>query len=147
MEYTSHFKVNAPIDSVRGFHLSAQSLRAITPPLIPMTSLNAPDVLSEGAQLGFTLWLGPMPVRWVARIEDMHEAGFVDRQISGPFAVWSHQHEFKVLDQNHTRVDDRVTYRLKSHPFWWLVGGLFVIGLPLLFRFRAYKTIKLLERK
>jgi ligand-binding SRPBCC domain-containing protein len=147
MEHNSHFIVQAPIEAVRRFHKAASSLRAITPPLIPMTALDAPDPLIEGAEMAFTLWLGPLPVRWEARIEDMDQNGFVDKQISGPFAAWSHRHDFAAIDEISTKVDDRVTYELKSNPFWWLVGGAMAIGLPLLFRFRAFRTKQLLERK
>ncbi len=146
MEYRSHFTVNAPIDAVQEFHRSAESLRAITPPLIPMTSVQAPDPLTEGAKMGFTLWLGAIPVRWNARIEDLSLDGFIDRQISGPFATWVHRHSFTAIDGSNTRVDDHVTYELKSDPFWWLVGGSMALGLPLLFRFRGYKTRRILER-
>ncbi|MDF1499333.1 MAG: SRPBCC family protein [Anaerolineales bacterium] len=144
MEHQSQFTVNAPVEAVRQFHQSANSLQEITPPLIPMTAVDAPDPLTEGAQIAFTLWFGPLPVRWTARIEDLDPNGFVDRQASGPFASWVHRHVFTALDRNKTRVDDHVTYKLKSNPFWWLVGGTMAIGLPLLFRYRAYKTRQIL---
>lgn len=146
MEHNSQFNVNAPIDAVLEFHRSARSLRAITPPLIPMTALQAPDPLAEGTEMAFTLWLGPIPVRWTARIESSTPTGFIDRQLSGPFASWTHEHSFTALDSRSTLVEDHVRYELKSNPFWWLVGGLMALGLPLLFRFRAFKTRQILER-
>jgi ligand-binding SRPBCC domain-containing protein len=146
MEHKSHFTVNAPIAAVREFHRSPASLRAITPPVIPMSSVQANDLLGEGAEMAFTLWMGPIPARWKARIEDDQPQGFVDRQISGPFASWVHRHTFNPVDDSNTRVDYHVTYQLKSNPFWWLLGSLMAIGLPLLFRYRAYKTKKILEK-
>lgn len=147
MEYKRQFTVRAPIEAVRAFHQSASSLRAITPPIIPMTSVDAPDPLSEGAEMAFTLWMGPLPVRWTARIEEPHAEGFVDRQLTGPFAAWSHKHSFTPIDEQNTRVDDHVSYQLKSNPIWWLIGGSMALGLPLLFRYRAYKTKKILEKE
>ena len=147
MEYKSQFTVRAPIESVRSFHHSASSLRAITPPIIPMTSVEAPDPLRDGAELAFTLWMGPIPVRWTARIEASQPHGFVDRQLTGPFASWSHQHSFTPIDVQTTRVDDHVNYRLKTNPIWWLLGGSMAVGLPLLFRYRAFKTRQILERE
>lgn len=147
MEFKSQFTVRATIESVRTFHHSASSLRAITPPIIPMTSVEAPDPLTDGAELAFTLWMGPIPVRWTAQIEDSQPHGFVDRQLNGPFASWSHEHSFIPIDERSTRVDDHVTYQLKSNPVWWLLGGSMALGLPLLFRYRAYKTKQILEKE
>lgn len=146
MEFKSDFVVHASLEAVRRFHQSAGSLRSITPPLVPMTSIDAPQVLGEGAEMAFTLWMGPVPVRWSARIEGTHVQGFTDRQISGPFAAWVHEHSFVPIEGGHTRVEDRVLYELKSNPFWWLIGGLMALGLPLLFRYRAYRTRTILER-
>jgi ligand-binding SRPBCC domain-containing protein len=146
MEFKSEFLVHAPLEAVRTFHQSAGSLRSITPPLVPMTSVDAPQVLGEGAHMAFTLWMGTIPVRWTARIEGTHDQGFTDRQISGPFDAWVHEHSFVPVDERSTCVEDRVFYELKSNPFWWLVGGLMALGLPLLFRYRAYRTRKILER-
>jgi ligand-binding SRPBCC domain-containing protein len=147
MEFKSQFNVRAPVESVRSFHNSASSLHAITPPIIPMTSVEASDPLTDGAELAFTLWMGPIPVRWTAQIEDFQPHGFVDRQLTGPFAAWSHRHSFIPLDEWNTRVDDHVSYQLKSNPVWWLLGGSMALGLPLLFRYRAYKTKQLLEKE
>jgi ligand-binding SRPBCC domain-containing protein len=147
MEHRSHFIVGAPFDAVRDFHRSAASLRAITPPVIPMTGVDAPDPIRDGSQFAFTMWMGPLPLRWVARIEDTTPDGFVDRQLSGPFASWSHKHSFTSIDETTTRVDDQVSYQLKTNLFWRLIGGAMALGLPLLFRYRAFMTRRLLERQ
>ncbi|MGD2057420.1 MAG: SRPBCC family protein [Anaerolineales bacterium] len=146
MDFKSQFTVHAPIDAVRSFHQSAGSLHSITPPLVPMTSLDAPEVLSEGDMMAFTLWMGPIPVRWTARVEQIHSQGFTDRQVSGPFETWVHKHSFTPIDESSTLVEDHVSYQFKSNPFWRLVGGSMALGLPLLFRYRAYQTRKILER-
>ena len=48
----------------------------------------APERMASGDEMDFTLWAGPMPLRWVARIEDASPNGFTDRQVRGPFASW-----------------------------------------------------------
>lgn len=45
MQHNSYSSVNAPIYTVQRFHQSVSSLRAITPPLIPMIAL---EVLNPG---------------------------------------------------------------------------------------------------
>ena len=50
----------------------------------------------------------PVPLRWVARIEDASESGFTDRQVRGPFARWAHRHTFVRVTDDMTVVDDQI---------------------------------------
>ena len=145
MKYRRTFQLQAPLAEVAHFHTAASSLKAITPPLIPMQLHRAPEQMGDGDEMAFTMWLGPLPVRWVARVEDVSTAGFLDRQVRGPFAAWTHRHRFVALDEDTTEVVDEVEARLKVHPLWSAVGLAMWVGLPLLFVYRAWKTRRLLE--
>ncbi|MGD8625294.1 MAG: SRPBCC family protein [Anaerolineae bacterium] len=145
MKFRRVFRVRAPREQVADFHTRASSLGAITPPLVPMQLHRAPEQMGEGDEMEFTMWLGPLPVRWVACVEDVSEGGFVDRQLRGPFASWSHRHSFVAVDESTTRVVDEVEARLQRHPLWTLVGLGMWLGLPLLFAYRGWKTRRLLE--
>ena len=145
MKYRHTFQVKAPLADVVGFHTSATSLKAITPPLIPMQLHNAPERMGNGDEMDFTMWMGPLPVRWVARVEDVSPTGFLDRQVRGPFEAWAHQHTFVQLEEGGTEVLDEVEARLKPHLLWGLVGLAMWLGLPLLFAYRGWKTRRLLE--
>lgn len=105
-----------------------------------MSRILAPDQLSDGDDLAFTLWLGPFPVRWEARVENFSPIGFDDIQVRGPFESWRHAHRFEALDENNTRVQDQVEYSLRRHLFWGGAGFLMALGLPILFWYRARKT-------
>ena len=145
MIYRHRFQVHAPLVRVTEFHSRAASMAAITPPLIVVRIQQAPAVLSEGDEIAFTMWLGLLPLRWLARIEDVSLDGFTDRQLRGPFAAWVHRHSFEAVDEQTTDVVDEINLRLKAHPFWWLVGMGMRLGLPVLFAYRAQKTRRLLE--
>ncbi len=120
---------------------------AITPPPIRVQLHRAPPALLSGDdEMDFTLWFGPLPIHWVARIEDVSESGFTDRQLSGPFSKWVHRHSFVRIDDRTTEVIDHITLRLKPHPFWGLIGLGFWLGLPALFAYRAWKTSRLLGK-
>jgi ligand-binding SRPBCC domain-containing protein len=95
--FTHRFTVRASLSSVAEFHRHASSMAAITPPPVIVRIHHAPDVLTEGSQMEFTMWLGPLPLYWKAIIEDVSENGFVDRQLKGPFAAWQHRHTFIAL--------------------------------------------------
>lgn len=145
MIYRHRFQVRAPLERVRAFHRQAASLAAITPPPISARIGRAPAVLAEGDEMELTLGLGPLGLRWLARIESVTDSGFSDRQISGPFATWVHRHGFVALDGHTTLVTDEVNLRLRAHPAWWLIGMGMRLGLPLLFAYRAWKTRRLLS--
>lgn len=145
MKYQHRFIVHAPIARVADFHSRASSMAAITPPPVVVRMRNTPAVLAEGDRMDFTMWLGPLPVRWVAQIEEVSPAGFQDRQLSGPFAHWVHRHSFTALDASTTAVTDEISLRLQPHLLWGPVGLGMRLGLPLLFAFRAWKTRRLLQ--
>jgi ligand-binding SRPBCC domain-containing protein len=144
VKYRHTFRVCAPLADVARFHASAASLKAITPPLIPMQLHHAPQKVRDGDEMDFTMWMGPLPVRWVARVEDVSPTGFLDRQMRGPFDSWTHRHSFAAVDEATTKVVDEVEARLKPHILWGAVGLAMWLGLQLLFGFRARKTRRLL---
>jgi len=145
MQYQHRFQVKAPIAHVVDFHSHSASMSAITPPPVIVRIHSAPEELTEGDEMDFTMWLGPLPVRWVARIENVTPTSFVDRQIHGPFTQWIHQHSFIEIDAQTTEVHDTVTVELGTQWFWRLVGRMMWLNLPLLFAFRGWKTRRLLS--
>ena len=123
MKYTHRFRVEAPLPAVAEFHSRSASMPAITPPPMIVRVHAAPERMTSGDQMDFTLWAGPIPVRWLARIEDASAEGFTDRQIRGPFAAWAHRHTYVRVDDRTTDVVDEVEAKLKRHPFWGLAGA------------------------
>lgn len=145
MRYHHRFTVKAPLADVAAFHSQSASMGAITPPPILVRVHAAPEILGEGDRMDFTMWLGPMPVRWLAQIEQVTPTSFVDRQLRGPFASWVHKHTFEPIDAGTTEVIDEVNATLHANWFWKLVGVGMWIGLPILFAFRGWKTRRMLE--
>jgi ligand-binding SRPBCC domain-containing protein len=146
MQYQHRFLVKAPLDSVSAFHSRASSMAAITPPPVFLRIHEAPDILRPKDVIHFTLWLGPLPIRWRVIIENITAAGFVDRQLEGPFQYWIHSHQFTAVDNHTTAVDDQIQLAIRKNAFWGLVGLLFYVSLPALFAYRGWKTRRLLER-
>lgn len=145
MKYRHVFQVNAPLEAVADFHSWADSLAAITPPPAVMRIHHAPERLVEGDELDMTLWLGPLPVGWLVRIEQVSAEGFTDRQLRGPFERWVHRHSFVALDEATTLVQDEVQLRTSRHLLWGPLGGLLAASLPALFAYRAWRTRQILE--
>ena len=145
MRFQHRFRVRAPRARVAEFHTQSVSMAAITPPPMIVRVHRAPERLGSGDEMDFTLWAGPVPLRWVARIENASPEGFTDRQVRGPFASWRHNHGFVCVSEVETDVVDQVEAELKRHPFWWLAGALMWIGMPALFAYRGWKTRRILE--
>ena len=145
MKFTHTFRVKAPLAAVAKFHSRSASMPAITPPPMIVRVHAAPERMTSGDEMDFTLWAGPIPVHSVARIEDASAEGFTDRQIRGPFAAWAHRHTFVCIDDRTTDVVDEVEVELKRHLFWGLTGALMWIGMPMLFGYRGWKTRRILE--
>jgi len=145
MDYHHHFTVKAPLNAVAAFHRRSASMGAITPPPVIVRIHRAPPLLGEGDEMAFTMWLGPLPIHWVARIEQVTPISFVDRQVRGPFAEWVHHHTFVPLEDGTTQIVDHVQAVASAHGFWKLVGMGMWLNLPILFAFRAWKTRRLLE--
>ena len=146
MIYRHSFEVAAPQSSVADFHRNSDSMGAITPPPVIVRVHSAPERLSEGDTMDFTMWLGPLPIHWVAQIEQTTPVSFVDRQVVGPFKSWRHLHTYVAHGPDKTLVIDQVEAELSDNWWWKLVGTGMWLNLPVLFAFRGWKTRRLLER-
>jgi ligand-binding SRPBCC domain-containing protein len=147
MRFQYKFNTHASLSQVSDFHRRPGSLGAITPPPAILRLHRAPQELGEGDEMDFTIWLGPLPIPWMARIEEVTPEGFTDRQLRGPFKEWVHRHSFLQLDDQITQVQDHIEARLRPHLLWGLVGLGMWLSLPLMFAYRARKTRNLLRKE
>jgi len=109
-----------PIEEVFNFFSRPENLQIITPPWLDFRMVETPSSLAKGSLIRYRLrWRG-LPIRWTTEIAEWNPpAGFVDREVSGPYALWNHEHLFFMKDGG-TLMQDRVTYAL---PLGW-VGDL-----------------------
>jgi len=145
MKYKHRFQVKAPLADVAEFHSQSASMGDITPPPAVVKVHEAPARLDEGDEMDFTVWLGPLRIRWQARIEDVTPTGFVDQQLRGPFRCWSHRHSYQPVDEQTTEVVDEIEFRLDKHPVRGIMGLGMTLSLPFLFAYRGWKTRRLLK--
>lgn len=140
------FVVDAPLDAVREFHGDTAALRILSPPGT-FVQFHSVEPLAEGSVSEFTLWLGPLPIRWTAVHRDVTDHGFTDVQRAGPAERWAHTHTFVPLDGGRTRVEDRVVFSHKPGLAGLLTRVLFSRpNLWFLFAWRARATRRSLSR-
>ena len=134
------FTVNVPLDAVAEFHADTRALRKLNPPFV-IVQLHRVDPMAEGSVSEFTLWMGPIPIRWRAVHSRVSKNGFTDTQEHGPLKFWQHTHRFTALDEKTTQIRERVEYEF--HLGWRgllpriLFGRL---GLMALFTYRKLAT-------
>ncbi len=140
------FVVDAPLAAVSAFHQSTDILKRLTPP--PMfAQIHDFGEMREGMVARFTLWLGPIPLRWQARHVDVGPNGFTDVQERGPLAAWRHTHHFSAESPTRTRIHEHIEYTHRPG-----LPGLFTrlifgrIGLHALFTYRQLVTRRTLRR-
>ncbi|MEZ5293185.1 MAG: SRPBCC family protein [Vicinamibacterales bacterium] len=111
--------VHAPVGKVFAFHERDDALPRLSPPFPPVRVVARTGGIHPGAEVDLRIG----PVRWLAR-HTAYERDrlFVDEQIEGPFARWTHRHEFEAVDGATTRLTDRVSFAL---PGGRLVNALF----------------------
>jgi len=121
-------RVELPIERAFEFYGDALNLERITPPWLGFeVRTPAPVEMGAGTLLDYRLRLHRVPVRWRTRIE-VWEAPrrFVDVQVSGPYSLWEHTHEFEPVGTDATLIRDRVRYALPLGPLGELAHRLFV---------------------
>ena len=133
----------------RTFELFAEAanLEAITPPWLRFRIVSPqPLELGPGALIDYRLRLHGIPVRWRTRIELWEPPHrFVDAQLSGPYALWHHTHEFEPAGPAATLIRDRVRYRIGWGPLGSVALALFVRrDLDRIFDYRREAILRLL---
>ncbi|WP_013323130.1 SRPBCC family protein [Gloeothece verrucosa] len=123
-EYSS--LINAPVDIVWNFHERKDILKLLTPPWQPVQIVRREGGLKVGAITEFRIFLGLIPVTWIARhIACEPYQLFTDQQIQGPMESWIHRHQFS-SQNGQTRLTDYITYELPGGLLaelllgWWV---------------------------
>lgn len=114
-QYTS--LIDAPVETVWNFHERPDILQILTPPWQPVQIIRRQGGLEVGAVSEFRIFLGVIPVKWVAtHIECEKYRWFTDEQTDGPMESWTHRHQF-TPENGQTKLTDTIDFSL---PGGWL---------------------------
>lgn len=102
-----------PVPEVFAFFAAAENLERLTPPWLCFSVRSlAPKEIAENTLITYRLRVHGIPLRWVSRIEEWEpNHRFVDRQLTGPYALWHHTHAFSALSGG-TLMRDTVRYAI-----------------------------------
>lgn len=118
--------IDAPVETVWDFYTRPDILQLLTPPWQPVEIVRREGGLDVGALSEFRIWLGLVPVKWVAvHIECEPYQLFTDEQQQGPMTSWVHRHQF-IPENGKTRLTDAIAYSLPGGLLaeqmlgWWV---------------------------
>jgi ligand-binding SRPBCC domain-containing protein len=136
-------------DDVFPFFADAQNLEAITPPWLGFRVVTPrPIDMRAGALIEYRLKLRGVPLRWRTRIAVWDPPRrFVDVQLSGPYRLWHHTHDFEPDGGGGTIMRDTVRYALPLGPVGALAHRLLVRrDLAAIFDFRREAVLASLSK-
>lgn len=124
MEFEKSTFLPVTADELYRWHMRPGAFHRLVPPFQRVRVVEEPDGIAEGETLTMKVYQGPVGLRWVANHRDFIEGRqFVDEQIRGPFAAWTHTHTFEHEGPDQCRLTDHIDYELPMGPLGRLVGG------------------------
>ena len=140
------FTVEAPVTDVAAFHHDTGALKKLTPPPT-IVQLHSIEPLAEGSVSTFTLWVGPLPLRWRAVHRNVSENGFTDVQSEGPAQKWEHTHSFHARGHHSTEIHEHIEFEHKTG-IWGIVTRILFAhpNLFLMFTYRKWVTRRALSK-
>ncbi len=95
MRFVKESRIAAPPSAVFAFHETPGALSLLTPPWEKIEVVEGGGSILPGNRVVLKTKFGPLSLRWVAEHTEYEQGRlFADRQVSGPFAEWSHRHLF-----------------------------------------------------
>jgi ligand-binding SRPBCC domain-containing protein len=148
--FQNEFEVCSNIDRVWEFYTDLKHLEIISPTDIKLNLVECTDRrLKKGTVVCFdgNIIIG---VRWCSRITFLEKYEYVDEMIHDgnkkpPIRLWSHRHIFELIDDNKTRVVDKIKFELPFGLIGKLLEFYFETKLQKIFEHRVHATKKFLE--
>lgn len=139
-----------PIEDIWHFFSRPENLNAVTPGDMSFEIISdiADLEMYEGMLIQYKIspFLG-IKMDWVTEITHIREGQyFVDEQRFGPYAMWHHEHHFKVQGDG-TLMTDLLHYKVPYGPIGSIADAVFVDGkIDQIFSYR-YKAIEQLFKE
>ena len=110
------------------FFSTPRNLNDITPADLGFTmTYSSSEKMVEGQIITYRIRIAPLiHVPWVTEIKSVKEPqSFIDNQISGPYTLWHHLHQFEETPEG-VLMTDLVHYALPFGPFGSIADAVFV---------------------
>ncbi|HEU5359240.1 MAG TPA: TIGR01777 family oxidoreductase [Gemmatimonadales bacterium] len=122
--YTRSSPMPVPVEELFDWHLRPGAFERLAPPWERADVMARTGPVADGAVVTLHVPIGPVSVRWVSRHRDVHRpSGFVDEQLSGPFASWVHAHRMEPSAAGGSTLTDDIAYALPFGPVGAIAAG------------------------
>lgn len=145
----ANYEVNTKISETWTFFTKVKNIEQIMPPEINFNvTSNKPTNIYEGKIITFNTKITPFYnsniISEITKISDKEY--FIDKQISGPYKIWHHEHHFQKSKNNTTIITEKIKYKLYLHPFSRIIHKMFIKKkLINIFKYRIRKSQKILN--
>ena len=137
--FSRRTSLQASPSQVFSWHARPGALERLSPPWDPPQIVRQEGGIRTGARVEMRIKLPVLPLRitWIAEhIAHQDNACFIDRQRTGPFALWQHTHAFTPAQQG-CCLEDHIEYALPFPPFGdWLGNRIVRRKLDRMFTYR-----------
>lgn len=111
--FSRRLTLPVPVEEAFAWHTRPGALDRLLPPWEKVRVLSQTGGIQDGDRVEFLVYLGPVPVRWVAEHRDYQpNRQFRDVQLRGPLAAWDHRHLFEPEGPGQCTLEDRIEYAL-----------------------------------
>ena len=145
----AQYELNSKISETWSFFTTVNNIEQIMPPELSFkVTSSKPTKIYEGKIITFNTKIMPFyKTNIISEITKIsHEEYFIDKQITGPYKIWHHEHHFKKTKNNTTLITEKIKYKLKIHPFSRIAHKLFIKRkLINIFKYRIKKTQEILN--
>ena len=119
--------IKKDINEVFAFFSNPENLKKITPEKLNFKILTpSPIVMKNGQLIDYTIKIFGIKIRWTTLItEYIPNKMFIDQQLSGPYSMWHHKHEFNIIDSG-VEVIDTIHYVVPFRFLGRIVNYLFI---------------------
>ncbi len=145
--YQKDSQISCAPEELRAWHAREGAFERLGPPWQAMRVVSNEGGIEAGARVRVQLKQFGFWHDWIAEIVSSDPVKeFVDTQVEGPFAHWTHRHEFLETDSGGSRLRDSIDYSLPFGALGAAFGGRFVrSNLERAFRYRHAITKSDLE--
>ena len=112
LQFEKRSPMPATPEELFAWHARPGAFARLAPPWQRFEVVGGRPEVVEGSRVVLRMAKGPLRVRWVAEHRSVRPgAGFRDVQISGPFALWEHDHLFEPRGEEGALLHDRIRFR------------------------------------
>ena len=122
-QYLATQKLPVSAEAAFKYHAAPGALNRLIPPWESVKIESSDQSLESGSRVVLRTSIAGLPVRWVAEHTDYEPPNlFCDKQISGPFAQWNHQHSFHDKGESGSPLQSQLTDQIDYKVPFGLVG-------------------------